>query len=137
MENVQAPTAVKKALWMWMIYFANMFTIVTITSSSFQLLAGQTEDTNAHILFRAVFVGIAATTIVLFRYVNFKKTWMQYLIPYAVAQGSVFIFIFMMDITIGVHPNAYFDAFTNFTGVAVLVMLGLYLIERHNKNKTA
>lgn len=119
----------KKALWQGVIIFSILFTVTTLTSSVFQLLAGQTEDTNAHILMRGGFVFIATITMVMFFVYPFKNKVLHYLMPYAIAQSLVFVLVFLTGLTTELHPDAYRDAFFNFTGVAVIVIMTLIIID--------
>ncbi len=120
----------KKALWQGTIIFSILFTLTTLTSSILQLITGQLEDTNAHILMRGGFVFIATVTMVLFFIYPFKNKLLSYLVPYVIAQLLVFVLLFFVGLTTELHPDAYRDAFFNFTGVAVIVIATLIVIDR-------
>ncbi len=126
----------KKALWQGLIIFSIIFTFTTLTSSIIQLIQGQPTDTNAHILMRGGFVFIATITMILFFFYPLKHKVLKYFVPYAIAQTLVFVLVFITGLTTSLHPNAYRDAFFNFTGVALIVITVLVIIDYKKTKKT-
>ena len=94
-------------------------------------------DTNFHILNRAAIVFIAVLTIMLFDKIQLKSKILSYLIPYVISMGAVFFYVWLTGFIEPLHPNAYRDIFFNFTGVAICVMIAIFIKDRWNgmKNK--
>lgn len=116
------------------IFFSIIFTVTTLISSSIQLIGGQLNDTNIHILLRAGFVLAATLTYVLYDLLKLKNRIFAYLITYVTAQLLVFGLLFILSFFEPLHPAAYTDAFFNFTFVAIPIMAILASWEwRQNK----
>jgi hypothetical protein len=107
------------------IYFCILFTVLTITSSIWQLLDGQSTDSHVHILNRAVLTAVAVCTIMLFAKVKFKSKPLSYLVAYSVSLSIVFAYIWFFGLFQPLHPDAYRDVFFNFTAVAAVICLAL------------
>jgi len=125
----------KKVGLYWIVIFSVIFTAVTLFSSTLMLILGETTDTHAHILMRAGFVAAAATTMTVFLNFKPKSKFLEYFIPYVIAQSMVFLMVFITSLITEIHPNAYRDAFFNFTGVSVIVIacligLDIYKIKK-------
>ncbi len=119
----------KKNVLKYLFYFSVIFTFTTIVSSVIQLVQGQVTDTNAHILMRGGFVLAATIAFALHENFRFKPRPLAYFSIYAIAQGMVFILVFITGLYSELHPDAYRDAFFNFTSVAIGVMAVLGIIE--------
>lgn len=119
-----------KGLKQGLVFFGIIYSLTTVLSSSLQLSQGQLTDTNFHILNRAAVVLIAVITIMLFDKIKPKNKVISYLIPYIISMGLVFIYVWLTGFVEPLHPNAYRDIFFNFTGVAVCVMIAIFIKDR-------
>ncbi len=129
----------KKPLLVWGVMTSALYTLLTLISSTLALTMGQTHDTHAHLLMRFGFVATGVTATVLYLYWPFKKgkrTPLHYLLPYAVAQSLVFVMVFLTGLTTTLHPDAYRDAFFNFTFVAIPIIIGLVIYDYYKYKKT-
>ncbi len=115
--------------------FCVIFAITTLISSSLQLFQNQVTDTNFHILNRAGIVLIAVITIKLFDGIRLKSKVLSYLIPYAISMGIVFLYVWLTGFIEPLHPNAYRDIFINFTAVALVIMLIVFVKDRVKEKK--
>lgn len=117
------------------IMFSVIFSITTITSSSWQLYIGQATDTNVHILNRAAVVAIAVITIFLFDKVKLKSKFLSYLVPYVVSVGIVLGYTWLFGQFSPLHPDAYRDIFLNFTAIAIGVIFVLMIKDKIKNRK--
>ncbi|NLK27872.1 MAG: hypothetical protein GX306_05970 [Clostridiales bacterium] len=115
------------------IYFCIFYTITTIFSSSLQLYMGRLEDTNTHILNRAVVVFIGVLTIILMDRIQFKSKILSFLIPYAISMSVVFFYVWISGFFETLHPNAYRDIFLNFTGAVIFVTIIMSIKDKWKK----
>lgn len=112
------------------VFFSAVFAVTTLVSSALQLAQGHPTDTNFHILNRAAIVFIAVLTIQLFVKIQLKNKVLSYLVPYAISMGVVFFYVWLTGFVEPLHPDAYRDIFLNFTAVAVVIMIGMAVVER-------
>lgn len=129
----------KKPLIVWGVMTGALYTILTLISSTLALVMGQTHDTHAHLLMRFGFVATGVTATVLYLYWPFKqgkRTILRYVLPYVVAQSLVFVMVFLTGLATTLHPDAYRDAFFNFTFVAIPIIIGLVIYDylKHKKS---
>ena len=104
-----------------------LYTVLTVVSSSLALATGQETDTHVHLLVRLVFVliGLGAFEAVdaLRRRYPGAPSWSLALAGYLVAVLAILVGLRVFAATGGdLHPNAYRDAFLNFTAVGVGVI---------------
>lgn len=125
----------KKILFNAVALYGCLFTAITLLSSTLMLLRGESHDAHAHILLRAGFVLIATATMVIFMYYKPKNRLLNYAIPYFVAQSLVFLVVFITGTFTSLHPNAYRDAFLNFSSVALVVIIILIIIDTKKLKK--
>lgn len=102
------------------LYFT-MFTLTTIASSIIQLARHQVNDTNLHIINRAVVVFIGALSIVLFDKFFFINKQLSWLIAYAISMGTVFAYVWFCGLFEELSRYAYRDIFLNYTAIVVIV----------------
>ncbi len=126
----------RRKVYKYLFYFSVIFTFTTILSSIIQLTQNQPTDTNAHILMRGGFVLAATIAFALYETFQFKPRVLAYLATYAIAQGMVFVLVFVTGLYTNLHPDAYRDAFFNFTAVALLVMGVLAILEWRRSRPT-
>lgn len=117
------------------VLFTIIFTLVTLSSSIYQLFVGQSTDTNAHILIRALFTLVGVGFYGMFSYINIKNIYIKIIVQYTVS----IIFIFMIVWGIGflgeLSKTAYRDAFLNWSFIFLAVVLIKSIIEKMiNKN---
>ncbi len=119
----------KKALSYWALMSAVLFTLLTLISSTLSLIMGNTHDTHAHILMRFSFVMIGSLATIMYLFFPLKHKILRYILPYVVAQGMVFLTLFLIGFLSPLHPDAYRDAFFNFTFVAIPIILSLIVFD--------
>ncbi|MEJ6951336.1 DUF6608 family protein [Natronospora cellulosivora (SeqCode)] len=120
----------KKAL----ILICIVYTVLTITSSTWALLAGRTTDTHFHLIMRFLLTSIGIGSILLF---NFFPKWPPtaiFAFHYAVTMGLVFILVGFSGFFVNLHPNAYRDIFLNFTLIYLLIS-SVFIIRDKVKSK--
>ena len=105
-----------------------LYTLLTLTSSVLALYSGQETDTHLHLLARLVFVliGLGAVEVVdgLRRRYASARTWLLAVAGYLVAIAAIMAGLWVFAATGGeLHPDAYRDAFLNFTAVGLLVVV--------------
>lgn len=105
-----------------------LYTVLTVTSSVLALAEGQETDTHVHLLARLAFVliGLGAFELVdglRLRYAG-APGWLLAVAGYLVAILAIMAGLWVVAATGGeLHPNAYRDAFWNFTAVGLVVVL--------------
>ncbi|EEG77958.1 DUF6608 family protein [Dethiobacter alkaliphilus] len=107
-----------------------VYTLLTITSSGFAMLAGRTTDTHAHLLMRFVVTAIGIGSILIF---NLFPKWSLpaiYAFHYGVTMGVILLLMWISGFFIELHPDAYRDIFFNFTPIYILISAGLILFGR-------
>ncbi len=107
------------------VLFCIIFTIATIFSSSIQLVIGILEDTNVHILDRAILTLIGTLTITLIMQHNFKKKIYKFMIPYMIFISLAMIYVWVCGFWQDLHPNAYRDVFINDTIAYIVVYIAI------------
>ncbi len=105
-----------------------LYTVLTVTSSVLALAQGQETDTHVHLLARLAFVliGLGAFELVdgLRRRYAGAPLWLVAAAGYLVALVAIMVGLWVFAATGGeLHPNAYRDAFWNFTAVGLGVIL--------------
>ena len=105
-----------------------LYTAVTVTSSVLALTQGQETDTHLHLLARLVFVliGLGAFELVdaLRRRYAGAPVWLVAVAGYLVAIVAILSGLWVFAATGGeLHPDAYRDAFWNFTAVGLVVIV--------------
>jgi hypothetical protein len=113
-------TVVKKAIT----FYSVLFTFTTIASSILQLVVmKQVNDTNSHILNRAVVVLIATITITVFESIKLKSKILSLVIPYIISMGTVFLYVWVLGHFGELAKHAYRDIFINFTAITIVVCI--------------
>ncbi|TVP68720.1 MAG: hypothetical protein EA340_08325 [Nitriliruptor sp.] len=105
-----------------------LYTALTVTSSVLALAQGQESDTHVHLLARLAFVliGLGAFEVVdgLRRRYATAPVWLVAVAGYLVAIVAILVGLWLFAATGGeLHPNAYRDAFWNFTAVGLVVIV--------------
>ncbi len=112
-----------------------LYTLLTVTSSGWALSAGQDTDTHLHLLARLVFVCIGLGAVELVQAVRRRSPgssgWLVGTVGYLVAVAAILTGLWVFAATGGdLHPDAYRDAFWNFTAVGVGVVAVLAIRDR-------
>lgn len=103
--------------------FTVIFTIVTLFSSIWQLLNGQTSDTNAHILIRSVFTLVGVGFYGIFKNLNIKNSWVRLFIQYITSILFIFIVVWGIGFFGELSKAAYRDAFLNWSFIFLSVVI--------------
>ncbi|MHC1681838.1 MAG: DUF6608 family protein [Clostridiaceae bacterium] len=124
----------KKTLNLFM-FFTVLFTLITTISSTYQLLSGQTTDTNAHILIRALFTFVGVGFYGLFSNIDIKNTFIKLAVQYIVSILFIFIIVWGIGFFGELSKTAYRDAFLNwsFIFLSVVIVKSIITKIRHNK----
>lgn len=123
----------KKAYNLFLL-FCSIFTAVTLISSSWQLLGGNENDSNAHILIRAIFTLVGVGFYGLFKYINIRNKYIKVFTEYIVSVLFIFIVVWGIGFFGELSKNAYRDAFFNWSGVFVSVVIIEFIIKKVRKN---
>lgn len=117
--------------------FTIIFTLITLISSIYQLLSGQTTDTNAHILIRALFTLVGVGFFGLFSNIDIKNTYIKITIQYIVSILFIFIIVWGIGFFGELSKTAYRDAFLNwsFIFLSVVVVKSIITKIRNKKNQ--
>ncbi|RVU54669.1 DUF6608 family protein [Anaerosphaera multitolerans] len=104
--------------------YSVIFTFATILSSIVQLsIMDRLEDTNSHILFRAVVVLIGTLSYKIEVKLKSGNKIVEVLVNYVVVMAIVLIFVFISGFFEELHPNAYRDIILNFTPFFIVLTL--------------
>lgn len=112
----------KKAINIF-ILFTVIFTLVTLSSSIYQLFDGQANDTNAHILIRALFTFVGVGFYSLFSYISIKNVYVKLIVQYTVSIIFIFIIVWGIGFFGELSKTAYRDAFFNWSLVFLAVVI--------------
>lgn len=110
--------------------FCIIFTVATIFSSSIQLALGTLEDTNVHILDRAVLTLMGTFVVTLVTQHNFKKKINKFMIPYMIFISLALVYVWICGFWQDLHPNAYRDVFLNDTIAYIVVYIAIEIYGR-------
>lgn len=117
------------------VFYCIMYTVITIFSSSLQLFQGRLEDTNSHILNRAVVSFIAIFVMELCANIKFKSKFLTWLVVYTIAMTIVFVYVWITGFFEPLSKHAYRDIFLNFTSVAVVIGVILTVNEKRKEKR--
>jgi len=92
-----------------------LFSLLTIISSVYSLIIGDTTDTHIHIISRFIISIIAVTGIALYDKIRIKKYYILLPIHYVIMMSLVFTYIWILSYFVTLHPRAYRDILFNFT----------------------
>ncbi len=107
-----------------------LYTVLTVVSSSWALFDGRETDTHLHLLVRLVFVLVGLGAFEAVDLVRSRSTdapgWLIGVVAYLAALAAILSGLWVFAATGGqLHPDAYRDAFWNFTAVGVGVAVVL------------
>ncbi|MDK2564278.1 hypothetical protein QOZ84_12015 [Romboutsia sedimentorum] len=124
----------KKINFSFINVYCLLFTVTTIISSLIQLtLFKQVNDTNSHILNRAIVVAIGTSSIYLLLSIKLKNKILEILIPYVISLSIVLLYVFFTGFFEELHPNAYRDITLNYSAVFIIVAFIVKFITRKSK----
>ena len=117
------------------ILFTEIFTLITLSSSIYQLLSGQATDTNAHILIRGLFTFVGVAVYGMFTYINIKNIYIKFTVQYTISIIFIFIIVWGIGFFGELSKNAYRDAFLNwsFIFLSVVFLKSIITKIRHKK----
>ena len=116
-------------------FYCMMYTVITIISSALQLLQGRTEDTNSHLLNRAVVCLIAVLVMELSANIKLKSELLTWLLVYGIGMLLVFIYVWFTGFFEPLSKHAYRDIFLNFTSIAVIIGIIIHFIEKRKEKR--
>jgi UDP-N-acetylmuramyl pentapeptide phosphotransferase/UDP-N-acetylglucosamine-1-phosphate transferase len=111
-----------------------LFTVLTLTSSIYGLLIGETMETHSHILSRFLISTIGVSGIGLYDAFRHIRKIVFLPIHYALMMSLVFFYVFVQSLFTELHPTAYRDIFFNFSIPYIAVATTLLVVE-HMLNK--
>lgn len=112
------------------------FTLLTLTSSIFYMIKGETYDTHFHIIMRFIITAIAITSLYIYDLFKRRSLFMVHLIHYIATMTSVFILVWFTGFFVELHPNAYRDIFLNYTIIWIVVALVLTVFINTKKRRS-
>ena len=115
--------------------YCMMYTVITIISSAIQLVQGRMEDTNSHILNRAVVCLIAVFVMELCENIKLKSELLTWFVVYGIGMTLVFIYVWFTGFFEPLSTHAYRDIFLNFTSVAVVIGIIIHFIEKRKEKR--
>jgi len=110
-----------------------VYTLLTITSSGYALLVGETTDTHFHLLSRFVVTTIGIGSILMFNLFSRFSLWLSFVLHYTVIMGIILIMMWVSGFFVELHPDAYRDIFLNFTPIYLLIAVGLLIRNKYKK----
>ena len=125
---------VKKKLNFYVIMLCGIYTLLTLISSSMQLIQGIESDTNIHILMRFVVCFIGISFWVTFSLIKFKKQWLTILVQYMISMSLIFAIVFVLGYFFELADSAYLNIFMNYT-IPFAIISTIVSIHKHKKNK--
>lgn len=117
------------------ILFAIIFTLVTLISSTYQLLGRQTTDTNAHILIRGLFTLVGVGIYGMFSYINIKNIYIKIIMQYTISIIFIFIIVWGIGFFGELSKTAYRDAFYNWSFIFLSVVFLKSIIMKFRNKK--
>ena len=126
----------KKKLIFFMIMLCSIYTVLTLISSSIQLINGIISDTNLHIILRFVICLIGISFWMIFSIIKLKKQWMTIIVQYVFSMSLIFALIFILGYFVELADSAYLDIFFNYTIPFIIISTVISINkERKIKNK--
>ncbi|SFU34735.1 hypothetical protein SAMN04487886_101032 [Clostridium sp. DSM 8431] len=119
-----------KKIYNLFLLFCMIFTAVTLVSSIWQLVKGCENDTNAHILIRAIFTLVGVGCFGVFKYLNIKNKYMKISIQYIVSVLFIFLIVWGIGFFGELSKYAYRDAFLNWSGVFASVIIIDFIVKK-------
>lgn len=107
-----------------------VYTAITIFGSILNLALGGVYDSYEHLLVRFIFVLLGIGSLIIFEWLEKRSYYVVVLLHYLATQSLVFIFLWGYGFFTELHPDAYRDAFFNYT--AVYIAVASFFIIRHN-----
>lgn len=124
----------KKILKLFILFTA-IFALITLISSTYQLLSGQTTDTNAHILIRGLFTFVGVGVYGMFSYINIKNIYIKIILQYTISIIFIFIIVWGIGFFGELSEMAYRDAFYNWSFIFLSVVFLKSIITKMRNKK--
>ncbi|OEF95673.1 DUF6608 family protein [Desulfuribacillus alkaliarsenatis] len=100
-----------------------IFTVLTITSSAWNLLNGVTEAGHFHILLRFTIAALAIGSLYIFEWFKKLPFYATHIIHYIATMSAVFLLVWISGFIVELHPDAYRDIFFNYTGIYIIITI--------------
>lgn len=117
------------------ILFTEIFTLITLFSSIYQLFNGQATDTNAHILIRGLFTFVGVGVYGLFSYINIKNIYIKFTVQYTISIIFIFMIVWGLGFFGELSKTAYRDAFLNWSFIFLSVVISKNIITKFRNKK--
>ena len=117
-----------------------LFTILTLSASTLNLVQGQAHSDNIHILIRVFIITLAIVSLYMFEWMNSSPSYAAHLVHYGVTMAAVFLLVWVWGLFEELHPDAYRDIFINYTIIYVVVTLAIlvyFRLRKRSSNGTA
>ena len=98
-----------------------VYTLLTVTSSGYELIVGETTDTHVHLLSRFLVTSIGIGSILIFNLFPHWSLLGIFTLHYGVTMSSIFLLVWVSGFFIQLHPDAFRDIFLNFTAIYILI----------------
>lgn len=118
------------------IVYCMIYTASTIISSIWQLAMGSEEDTNIHLIHRAVVILIAVIVMELCINIKLKNPILTWLAIYVPSMLIVLLYVWIIGFFETLSKYAYRDIFLNYTSVAVIVGIIMFMIDLIKTKRT-
>ena len=125
---------IKKKLIFFIIMLCSIYTVLTLISSSIQLMNGIISDTNLHIILRFVICLIGISFWMTFSIIKLKKQWMTIIVQYVFSMSFIFALIFILGYFVELADSAYLDIFFNYT-IPFIIISTVISINKERKIK--
>lgn len=120
--------------------FASAYTLITVISSIIQLVGGVQNDTNIHLLARAII-----TFVPIFMYFALNigkecgllKSIVKVAVHYVFCLGAAMLTVYLIGFSYTLAKSAYTDIFLNFSIVYIIVAAVFIIVYRQGKRKKA
>ena len=117
------------------VFWCIVYALTTLASSTIQLLNDIPNDTNFHIINRAVIVLIGAFIFVCLDRVVIKNQIITTIIVYIISMLLVYSYIWLTSIIEPLHPNAFRDITLNFTPLYIIIAIFVWFKKDRRKNE--
>ncbi len=115
----------KNVLTMYSIFY----TVLTLVSCVMQLMAGKEEDTNMHLIHRAVVTLIGVLVMEAYNHVKIKNPVLTWLVIYVPSMLLIFLYVWITGFFEPLSSRAYRDIFLNYTSIAVIAGIIILVID--------
>lgn len=112
------------------------FSILTVLSSTLQLIQGRESDTNIHILMRFAICVIAVLFWATFSAIRLKNVILTVIVQYISSMVLIFAGLYISGFFIELADSAYRDIFLNYS-IPFVIITAIVIIYSKRKKATA